>query len=606
MKAFLAVQKISNRRRRSVVAALTSFLLFGTIATFASVATSANGANPPRKILSGWIPYYGMKTSLPAALNNPDLIKEVMPFWYTLKFNANNKKSSITDLYSPANPSVPIAQPLDAMRRAGYLIIPTITDGTDKLVLAGLLADPKSRTAIATLLANFVKTNNFDGIDLDFEGFAFVDGNTTWAKTQPSWVLFIKELSALLHADEKDKKILSIATPYAFNPTEKQKGYTVYAWAKVAEYIDRLRIMTYDYSVAKPGPIGPIAWAEKTIQYAISIMPASKVYVGLPGYGRDWVTKVTGICPAVYSKVIKSGAKAATFVMRDASTLAASYGVTPRYDTATAEVTFSYIKQYEGLNSAGQSTMCTANRTAWYQNADSYGARTALVGKYKLGGVVAWTLGMEEPLAMESIRQIASSIAPATVLNIVTASATEINYGRAITVSAQFTLEDKSPVAGVPIQVQAKSSGDVDWRTLPPLTTGTDGSVSLPILLGKSTSIQFSSEGTWERASSTSNELVITVNRKLSLSAPASVRNGKPFSISGTIHPGTPGVSVALLRLVAGKWNKVGSSLETDDRGGFAFAIEKEARGIVRYNLIIEGDTTWKPLTPPTFSIIVR
>jgi len=60
--------------------------------------TPAFAENPqPRKIYSGWIPYYGMKTSLPAALNNADLIREVMPFWYTLKYNSN--KVTISDLY---------------------------------------------------------------------------------------------------------------------------------------------------------------------------------------------------------------------------------------------------------------------------------------------------------------------------------------------------------------------------------------------------------------------------------------------------------------------------------------------------------------------------
>jgi spore germination protein YaaH len=139
-----------------------------------------------------------------------------------------------------------------------------------------------------------VNKYSFDGIDLDFEGFAFVDGNTTWPKTAPNWVLFVKELSVALRAQQK---LLSISAPYAFNPAEKQKGYYVYSWAQIASSIDRLRIMTYDYSVAKPGPIGPISWTEKTLQYAISIMPASKVFIGLPGYGRDWITSVAGTCP---------------------------------------------------------------------------------------------------------------------------------------------------------------------------------------------------------------------------------------------------------------------------------------------------------------------
>ena len=95
--------------------------------------------NPPRKIMTGWVPYYSMKTALPDVLNNIDLIKEVMPFWYTLKFDGKAKAAVVTDLYAPANPSVPISEPLTAMRNAGLSIIPTITDGTDKLVLAGLL-----------------------------------------------------------------------------------------------------------------------------------------------------------------------------------------------------------------------------------------------------------------------------------------------------------------------------------------------------------------------------------------------------------------------------------------------------------------------------------
>ena len=298
----------------------------------------AGADNPPRKILTGWIPYYSIKTSLPAAINNADLIKEVMPFWYTLKFDGKNQKTVVTDLYAPANPSVPMAQTVGALRNAGFTLIPTITDGTAKDVLAGLLAKPASRTQIVQAITSMVLANNYDGVDLDFEGFAFVDSNSTWSKTAPLWTAFIKELSAALHAE---KKVLSVSTPYVLDPKGTQKGYYVYAWAAIAPFIDRLRIMTYDYSVAKVGPLGPISWTERTLQYAVSVMPASKVFIGIAGYGRDWVTAVSGVCPANVASVIKGGAKAATFVMRDAQTLAASYGVTPVFNEQFGEMTFS-------------------------------------------------------------------------------------------------------------------------------------------------------------------------------------------------------------------------------------------------------------------------
>ena len=467
----------------SRVKRLTSKSLVIAIALSVVFSPQAHSANQPRKILTGWIPYYSMKTSLPAALNNADLIKEVMPFWYTLKFNGKTKEAFVSDLYVRGNPSIPIATPLAAMRAAGFLIIPTITDGTEKLVLSNLLANPTSRTQIAKALHSYVMVNNFDGIDLDFEGFAFVDGNSTWAKTAPGWVALVKELSALLRADNK---LLSVSTPYNFNPAERQKGYTVYAWPQIAPYIDRLRIMTYDYSVSKVGPIGPLAWTEKTVAYAASIMPASKVYLGLAGYGRDWVTKVDGACPAPFANAIKVGAKAATFVMRDAAALAASYQVTPVFDAKFGEATFTYTKSYEGTTADGRSTFCTATRTAWYQNAQSYKLRSELVAKYKLGGVTAWTLGMEEPLAMEAIRQTALGIAPVKVISALTADKTAALYGNSISISAQLNLEDKSPAANLPLRIEGKSAADATWRILGTAATGVDGRFTTPILLGLS------------------------------------------------------------------------------------------------------------------------
>lgn len=599
MSAFREKLQISRRSRNKFpfIGSIIFALLISTI--FLPLAESAN---PPRKILTGWIPYYSMKTSLPAVLNNADLIKEVMPFWYTLKHNSQTKITSISDLYAPANPSVPIGTPLTALRAAGLQIIPTITDGTEKLVLANLLSTPTNRTKIAKIISDFVSVNNFDGIDLDFEGFAFVDENTTWKKTAPLWVAFVKELSLLLHTNNK---ILSISTPVNFNPSEKQKGYTVYAWPEIANHIDRLRIMTYDYSVAKVGPIGPIAWTEKTVAYAVSIMPASKVYVGLAGYGRDWVTKVEGVCPAPFINAIKVGAKAGTFVMRDATTLAANYQVTPVFDEKFGEATFTYTKSYEGNTADGRSTICTATRTVWYQNAQSYSLRSALVAKYQLGGVTAWTLGMEEPLAMEAIRQTALSIAPTKVLSNLSADKSAIPYGASTQISVQLSFQDLTPVANVPIKIEGRNGSETIWRQITDATTGGDGKFSVAVLLGKTTTLRAVTEGTWERTGSISNELPILVDRTFSLSAPATALAGMPFSISGVLRPRAEGAIVELSQLKVGNWKKIATTT-TDAQGVFNFMIPKEARSVTRYQVSAVGDQLWLPISGPEFSIIVR
>ena len=548
-----------------------------------------------------------MKTALPDVLNNIDLIKEAMPFWYTLKFDGKKKATFVADLTNTGvNPVTQLTESqtaIAALRQANVQIIPTITDGTQKLVLAGLMKNPTSRTQIVTEIMNLVRTNNYDGIDLDFEGFAFVDGNTTWTSTAPSWVAFVKEISAALRAE---KKLLSVSTPYVLNPNEKQKGYYVYAWAAIAAYIDKLRIMTYDYSVAKTGPIGPITWTERTVQYAVSIMPASKVFVGVPGYGRDWVTAVTGVCPANVINVIKPGAKAATFVMRDAAALAATYGATPTFDEKFGETTFSYQKVYNGTTATGLSTSCTASRTAWYQDARGWALRAALVTKYRIGGITAWTFGMEEPLAMESVRQVAKSVAP-DQLNVTAAiDKSAIEYGNPVTVSATFSIKDKSPAAGIPVRIEGKSAGESTWRTLASVITGIDGKIEKAVLVGKSTALRISADATWERTEAISPEFPITVNRLLVLSAPGTMKSADATTVTGNIRPRVAGAGVQLEKLVGKEWKPIGTAVLTDAQGNFTLNLSAQQRGVLSLRVTVAADSLWSIVTSPTFNIIIR
>lgn len=568
------------------------------VAIFTPSQSSAQ--SPPRKILTGWIPYYAMKTALPSAVANGDLVKEVMPFWYTLK-----SATKLADLYTSFNNSdgkgVPITVPLTTMKDSGFQIIPTITDGTDKLVLAKLLSVPTTRTQVVKTITDLVVANNFDGIDLDFEGFAFSDGTTSWAATRVNWVAFIQELSTSLHSLGK---LLSVTTPVLFDPATGKKGYTVYDWASISPMIDRLRIMTYDYSTNSPGPIGPITWVEQAVSYAVSVVPASKVYLGVPGYGRDWVTKVDGICPSSVASVIVPGAKA-TFVMRDAANLAASYGATPTYNNSFAEVTFSYQKVYSGLSNSGLQTSCTASRTVWYQSAQSYAARAQLVAKYRLGGITAWTFGMEDPTATDAVRQVAQAIAPDQVLSTLTTDQNTVAYGNPVNVSGLFQLPDKTPVAGLAVRLELKETSESVWRDILDATSGPDGLVSTALIIGKDAVLRFSSDATWERLASQSAEKVLAVGRVLNVSPPASAFAGLPFTLSGVVQPHEAGVSVSLETNIAGKWQSVGKAVTTDAAGQFTLGATENIRGIARYRINVAGDENLQGTASSIFAVVI-
>ena len=612
--------------KRRIGFALSLLLLF-TVAVQPLQAVEKE----PRKILSGWIPYYSVKTVLPLVrklpsaapsvvgqpaicdasqygpaenlaiensylFKNKDLMREVMPFWFSLK-----SPTVIRDDYVSGNPSWPMADTVCLMRRAGLQVIPTMTDGTDKLVLSEYLSNSTTRTTLVKTIVELVMKNNFDGIDLDYEGFAFVDGNSTWSKTAPRWVAFVKELSVALRAN---KKLLSVSTPYLYNPNEAQKGYFVYAWAEIATSIDRLRIMTYDYSVAKPGPMGPLSWTEKTIQYAISVMPASKVYMGLPGYGRDWITSVNGKCPTSAPPGLIGGAKAATFKMNYAAAKAAIDGAIPIYNEKYGEATYNYSQSYNGLSASGASTACTVNRTVWYQNARSFAERMALVAKYRLGGAAMWTLGMEEVEATTQIRNAALAIAPDPVINTMTFEGVDqgsVYYGNLFTVKGQFTLKDKTPIAGLTVSLEIKRPNESAWTKITDLVTANDGSVMTPMTLGGDASIRLTTLGTWERSESVSKEEKVSVKSLIQIDRPVSVSKGAVFTIKAQLLPKNVGKSANLQKNINGKWQNIGTVSISDLNGVFVFSATEPKRGVVTMRIQVIGD-----IASEQFAIVIR
>jgi hypothetical protein len=338
------------------------------------------------------------------------------------------------------------------------------------------------------------------------------------------------------------------------------------------------------------------------VKYAISIMSASKVYLGLPGYGKDWVTKVEGICPANVAKIITPKAKAGTFLMRDAANIAATYGAVPIYNEKFAEVTFSYKREYTGQTSSGLSTTCTASRTAWHQNAQSFSERAKLIAKHQLGGAAQWVIGQEEPLAMVAIREVATGIAPAQLESTLSASKTEVSYGNPVTLSGQITLKDKTPVASLAFAVEG-TYPDGTVRTLTTGVTAADGTYVLPMLIGKSVSLQVLTEPSWERAASATQPIAITVIRNLIIDPPTSVKAGSPLTISGVILPRVAGASVTL---TSASDKVIGAPVQTDSQGGFTLTIPAQARGISTYQITVAADTQWPLLKSETFSIIVR
>lgn len=573
---------------------LKSFTALITLTCLTFIGLSAASAdNPPRKIFGGWLPYYGIARGLPAAATNSDMIKEVSPFWYTL-----SSATSIKDLYTPANPSTPISYSISTLRSFNFTILPTITDGTKGGVLAGIIANPQTRTQLVSTITNLVLSNNYDGIELDFENFAFVDPLSTWPTTQPNWVSFIQQLSTSLHANNK---LLAIDSPVLFDPTTGHKGYSVYAWAQIAPFIDRLRIMGYDYSIATPGPIGPINWETDSIKYAISVMPASKVFLGIPGYGRNWTTKVVGVCPADVAPSVSVKAPAATFVQYNAPSLAQTLGVTPTYNSKYAEATFTYTKVYNGYTATNTLTSCTQTGVVWYQNPDSFVARAALVGTYHLGGIMEWTLGFEDPAALAGIRQVAISIAPDKVISTLMIDKSSINIGDVATISAHVAIADTTPIANTVVHLQQSNSRH-SWQTIADGTTNSLGDVVFKAIFGQDAQLRIITDESWTKAASISTSTAISVKAGITISSSSSTRVNFPFVISGELTPAIAGASIT----ISGGDLAAPITTSTGPNGIFAISLTNSTRGFAQYQISTSPNSELSSVASVPLTVLVR
>ena len=548
--------------------------------------------NPPRKILSGWLD--GSPTVyLPSVDSNfnYEVIRDVSPFWYGLA-----SETKITDKYTLGLYTKPITVALQDLKTRGLIVIPTITDDQPVRTLAGILANESRRAVLVKSIRDLVAKYNYDGIDLDFETF-YAKGETraNWVAMKPNWVSFIKELSTALHTDGK---LLSVTTPPDFDPATKRAGNWVYAWSEIGPLIDRLRIMAYDYSTTTPGPIGPLDWTEDAVKFAVSQMPASKVYVGIPGYGRDWITKVDGVCPAAFTKSIVIGGKAA-LAMKDAVNLASIYGGAAKYNTTYAENSYVYKKSYtDPTNSA---ITCTATRSVWYPDERSYAARAALVGKYRLGGVAVWTFGKETLAAANAIKDVAKSIAPDVVVSAITTDLDQITYGTTFNLTGTFKLPDKTPVAGLNVRFEVKNAGDTNWRQITAGVTDAAGSISVPAIVAQSSQIRLVSEGSWERLEGKSSEKVIKVSPNLSLNIPTSAKAGSTYSVTGQLLPKLAGQTITVKR------NGVAfGSFTTDASGVFNFAIKEKESYLVTYQVSIAANSSINAASSEIYPLLVR
>jgi spore germination protein YaaH len=213
-----------------------------------------------------------------------------------------------------------------------------------------------------------IKLHNLDGVNVDLEN---LDENDRDAHT---------EFMRLLKEQMPKGKEISIAV--AANPMAKNHGWQgSYDYAALAQYSDYLMLMTYDesYFGSAPGPVASIPFVEKSLEYALERVPANKIVLGIPFYGRYWQEGKS-----------KGGYGIPAYQAED---LAKQFkGIVTFDDTSKSPYATFTIKETDPLPKVHGRTLQPGTYTVWYENELSIKHKLRLIQKYNLRGTGSWSL----------------------------------------------------------------------------------------------------------------------------------------------------------------------------------------------------------------------
>lgn len=608
---------VHRAARRPVTAALVLATLVALLASVVAAAPAEADGPAPKPIVAGWLPYWmttpGSPAGITSAVQNADLMTEVSPFWYSATAKSGGGvQVKVNPSFS--NGQANIAWAMGQLRAAGLKVVPAIADGSGKGRMASTLANPGLRSQHVADLVSLVTSNGFDGIDLDYEVFAFSDGSSSWAATQPNWTAFVTELANALHAQGK---MLTVTIPPPCSTGSvcgPRSGYWVYNIAGIAPAADRIRIMAYDYHVNGIGPIAPMPWVRSIVQYSVSVMDAAKLQIGVPTYGRAWTRKsgssyrLTGTCPAPGTSAYRSLTAMASVTDANIPSTLAAAGVDPatvQWSDSDQESWVYYDKKVAWTDGSGARQTCTAKRVMWWVGPQAVLARAQLVGEFGLAGIAQWTIGGEDPAQWPLVRAYAQSLAPASTDVAVVGTPTAV-FGTPVPVTATVT-SGGAPLAGVPVTLQFRRQGTKKWVDVQPGTTAADGTVAFQVAPPATGAWQVFVPGADARTEGASAPFTTQVLSAVTATPlQAKVARGGAIAVKVRVQPALARQKVALqIQRPGGTWKNVKDGVVNAKGRVKLVGKAPAAKGRYTYRVVAVGKGDFLANASATFAVKV-
>lgn len=213
-------------------------------------------------------------------------------------------------------------------------------------------------------IVNTAKSVGFSGVQFDFEFLLPSD--------KDAYSNFLKKAKQRF---SQAGLLLSVALAPKTSSGQGGRWSAAHDYEAIGKIVDYVFLMTYEwgYSFGPPQAVSPIDQVIKVVDYALSVMPASKIMLGQNLYGYDWATPIV------------TGTPARAVSPQQAITIARTNKARIEYDQQAQAPFFIYYDKDK------------KRREVWFEDARSIQTKFNLVKEKNLRGIGYWKLGLSFP-----------------------------------------------------------------------------------------------------------------------------------------------------------------------------------------------------------------
>ncbi|XP_014214902.1 probable chitinase 2 [Copidosoma floridanum] len=241
---------------------------------------------------------------------------------------------------------------------------------------------PSRRKKFVSSVVHFLRAHNFQGLDLDWE-FPTARGGQPYDRE--NFVLLLKDLKRAFREHD-----FLLTAAIAADTESMQSRYDI---LKIAEYLDYIHLMTYDYHGLEGQvvmPNAPLYEVNNTLNYILNLgVRPRKLVLGLPTYGKSYVLS-HGLRSQDENPIGKSSLRNSWPGPYSNQEGFLGYNEVCRYLVTND----SWIGKWDNLSSTPYAIH--QRQVIVYDNAKSLQAKVRLAMEKGLAGVMIWSIDTDD------------------------------------------------------------------------------------------------------------------------------------------------------------------------------------------------------------------